>query len=483
MPARPGLSGALGKLQAELAAALELPRSTHWGEPEAMARALDDVRRRHDNAAGRPVAPDKIARAVAAFRREGRVSGYVQLRYVCLGSASFDAKGHCLLEDAGLRERLFDLAEIVPGGRRQLKCFQALLRSFWSFPRYGEVSAAASVGMEVLRKWLARRCDEFNASLERKPAWFAVLREHENLLGDAPCERYGPALLRGDASELQSVIDGLAIPGDSWVKQEAVLAQARAAAALGDADWQEVLPQLLDIAAGKAGVDVSPQLAQRCVAIYLVRHARCEDVERHEGLLDAAIAAIGNPWQRRAVWDALVLDADGKPSELAREMVNGWLKDWLIAEFFRLHAGGSDARRVAYWQRYDPFIASLWIGLTAKAMEARGAEFEAFARRAAGCLLLIDAAGDDENALLIRIDDVLVLEPGGQHDAAVFRWSGLDGRLVRRLGSARDTKYFSLSGLMAQAPLARLAHRDQEKTGSPWESRFDRFLRPLLLRG
>jgi hypothetical protein len=482
VPARQGVGAGIESLREQLAAALDSGRSAFWGEPQAMSRALEEVRRRHDNAAGRPVAADKIARAVVAFRRTGKVAGYAQLRHVCLGAATIDGVGRCLLAETALRERLFDLAESVPGARRQLKCFQALLRGFWSFPRFDDPPAAATIGLEALRGWLVRRYAELGESGGRRPVWFALLGEHLNLFGDAPCERYGPALLRGDAAELQAVIDGLAIPGDSWVKQEAVLAQAKAAATLDDADWLAVLPQLLDIAAGKAGVAVSPLLTQRCVALYLSRHARSEAVERHDGLLDAAIADVGNPWQRRAVWDAHVLDARGKPDELAREMVNGWLKDWLIAEFFRLHsADGEDARRADYWQRYDPFIVSLWIGLGSRAMERRGADYERFARRASGCLLLVDAEAEEDAALLIRIDDFLAVEfGGGGRDLLLFDWRRLHGKLVRRLGSARDTKYFSLSGLTAAEPAARLAHRDED--GSPWESRCDDRLRPSLWR-
>jgi hypothetical protein len=162
-------------------------------------------------------------------------------------------------------------------------------------------------------------------------------------------------------------------------------------------------------------------------------------------------------------------------------MINGWLKDWLIAEFFRLHAPGEDGRRAAYWQRYEPFIVSLWVGLGALAMERSGDDCARFARRAAGCLLLIDAETEADAALLIRIDDFLAVEFGGQDRALhLFRWSRLDGKLVRRLGSAREAKYFSLGGLMGTEPEARLAHRDT--AGSPWESRFDEELRPSLLR-
>ncbi|MDD5250987.1 MAG: EH signature domain-containing protein [Rhodocyclaceae bacterium] len=472
------------RLQATLGADAGRPA---WGAPQAMTQVLDDVRRRHDGAAGAAVAADRIARAVAAFRQDGKVAGYVQLKHVCLGAAGAEADGGCLLAAPALRERLLALAEGVPGGRRQMKCFQCLLRSYWTFPAddAGAAPHAAREGRAALRAWLVRRHRELDRSVDPKPQWFALLGQHANLLSAQPCERYGPALLRGEAAELQAASDGLAIPGDSWVKQEAVLAQAQAALALDDDPWLEVLPQLLDIAAGKAGIAVSASLSRRCIALLLRRHARCEAVALHAGLLDAALAAIGNPWQRRASWDAYVLGADGKPCELAREMVNGWLKHLLIGGFFRLYGtDGAEMRRTDYWRRYDPFILSLWVGLSAGAIERRGDECEKFRRRAAGSLLLIDGLADDDNVLMMRVGDFLAVEFGGADRALhLFRWSGLDAKLTRRLGSARSMKYFNVGALMEARVEAILAHQDEQKTGLPWERRFDDCMRPRVWQG
>jgi hypothetical protein len=125
----------------------------------------------------------------------------------------------------------------------------------------------------------------------------ALLGEHANLLGPHPCERYAADLLRGDGSLLQSALDGLAIPGDAWVKEEAVLAQAKAATQLSDDDWTTVLPQLLDIAASRAGIAVSPPLARRYVALLVARHAQCKAVAFHEELLDAAMDPGKQPYR------------------------------------------------------------------------------------------------------------------------------------------------------------------------------------------
>lgn len=455
-----------------------------WDEAQAMTPVLAEVQRRHDNPAGKAVSPDRIAKAVAAFRADGRVGSFVELKHVCLGAATLDAAGDCLLADAALRDSLLSLAETAPTHRRQIKCFQCLLRSFWSFPVHGsEATAAASAGVALLRDWLARRYREIDASAGRKPTWFATLALHANLLGTEPCERYGPALLRGDAADLQLAVHGLAIPGDSWVKDEAVLAQLRAAAVLADADLIALLPQLLDIATGRAGIEVSDALARRAVALLVARYARCESVAVQEKLLDAALAVIGNPWLRRATWDAFVLEADDRPADHAREMVGSWLKHLLIGDFFRLHGADGDRRRAAYWQRFDPFIKSLWIGLGTPALERQGIENEQFRRRCKGMLLGFGETGDDNNALIMHIGNALVVEFGGRgRDMLLFRWRSFDAALRRRLTADRDKRYINLDELMQTPCELRLEHRDSSTRDAMWEQRFDEQLRPLVLK-
>lgn len=455
-----------------------------WEEAAGMTRVLDALRRRLDHPADAEVSADKIARAVAAFAKTGSIAGFVQLKHVCLGAATLQADGSCLLADAALREKLLTLAETVPTARRQIKCFQCLLRSYWSFPIHADgVAAAARDGLALLRDWLAARYAVLADGGHRLPSWFATLAGHANLLGMHPCDRYGPALLRGDAAELQLAVDGLAIPGDSWVKEEAILAQVQAADALGDAEWLSLLPQLLDVVTGKAGIEVSAALSRRCVAALVARYARCASVDLHEALLDAAVAAVGNPWLRRATWEAYVLEANGEPCEHAHEMVNSWLKQRLIADFFRLHSadGSRHTRRAAYWQRFDPFIQALWVGINMQALEDPAVEQAVFRQRSKGCLLVFDEPGTDSNALILRIGDFLAVESGGRgRGLHLFRWSSLDPMLTRRLGSDRDKKFFSIAELMQNKPEASLLHQDNQQPGQEWERSFDAQIRPLV---
>ena len=117
---------------------------------------------------------------------------------------------------------------------RQLKCYQALLSSYFAFALYDEkIPKAAQEGWEVLRDWLAKNQRQLQHAGEnrklRLPSWFTVLTRHVNLLTTAPCDRYGADLLHGNGSMLEEARHGFGLSGDSWVMEEAILAQMRAA--------------------------------------------------------------------------------------------------------------------------------------------------------------------------------------------------------------------------------------------------------------
>jgi hypothetical protein len=451
-----------------------------WAEPQLMARTLAEVRRQHDRPEARSIEQSTIAMAVAAFRRSGELPRFTDLKYVCLGAASVDRDGRCLLAEEELRDRLLMAAETISEPRRQLKCFQGLLRSYWSFPlNDSHVPEPAHRGLTVLRAWLARRFIALDQSRMHKPEWFVMLSLHAHLLSDQPCDRYIPALLEGKGDALQLAVDDLAIPSDSWVMEEAVLAAIRSAVALGDDEFKGALPRLLAISFGLAGVSVSAPLSMRCVAQLLSRHARCASVSIHLQLFDAALSIIGNPWLRRATWEVHVIDERGRPDELAREMVGAWLKHRLISDFFQIFGedAAGDKRRLDYWLRIEPFIQDMWFGLAVNAGGRAEQRYDDFVRRAEGRLL--DLVGTEHPVLLMRIGDFVALESGAQGQPfTLFRWDGLATDLIRTLSHGQAS--LSVQALKSAKIEARLEHRDSPERGSSWEQKFDEHIRPII---
>lgn len=355
---------------------------------------------------------------------------------------------------------------------------------YWTF-KPGEAAPAAAEGWRVLRAWLRQALDKCSASASKKPGWFETLRSHQNLLGENPCHRYGAGLLSGDASELEAAVEGLGIPLDSWVQEEAALAQIKAAVALPHDRFKAAMPSLVDLASDKGAIRLSPGLKTRCVAALVSRYSRCSDRPEHMVLRDAAVAIVGNPWLRRASWDASVTDESGKPDNDAREMVNGWLKRRLISDFFELLSadGAGDTRRLEYWLRFEPYIEDMWFALGSDAQYARGESFNDFRQRARGRLLDLEGTTADNNAFVMRIGEYLAVEFGAKGNAFyMFRWGALPPRLEKLLTSGLAKPSVAIALLKWTPNAGRLIHMDSASKGTSWEQKFDQAICPLVGR-
>lgn len=452
-------------------------------DPEGMAGTLAKIRRDHDSPA---VEADKrtIAVAISYFRRNGMPDGWRGLKHACIGVCSPDERGWLPAADAAFLAKLLGFADAEAEERRRLKCMQMLLMGYWTF-RPGEAAPAAADGWRALRAWLRKALDKCSASAGKKPGWFETLRSHQNLLGENPCHKYGAGLLAGDASDLEAAVEGLGIPLDSWVQEEAALAQIKAAVALPHDRFRAAMPALVDLASDKGAISLSPGLKTRCVSALVSRYSRCPDRPEHMALRDTAVSIVGNPWLRRASWDASVVDETGKPDNAAREMVNGWLKRRLISDFFELLSadGAGDTRRLEYWLRFEPYIEDMWFALGSDAQHARGESFNDFRQRARGRLLDLEGTTADNNAFVMRIGEHLAVEFGAKGNAFyMFRWGALPPKLEKLLTSGLAKPSVATALLKWTPNAGRLIHMDSASRGESWEQKFDQAICPLVGR-
>jgi hypothetical protein len=189
-------------------------------------------------------------------------------------------------------------------------------------------------------------------------------------------------------------------------------------------------------------------MRKRCIALLAARYARCASKPGHEGLLEAAVTLLGNPWVNRAAWDAYVND------EGARAMVGTWLKRHLIRDFFSLLSGegAENRKRQGSWLRMEPKIDDLWIALGPRDFHDQGAVLRGFRAMAGERILEFEhKSSPGTNALIMRIDDYVFVElsaPG--HTCMVFRSSSLPFDLDRKwvyVGSkAPDQQQLFLQG-------------------------------------
>jgi hypothetical protein len=484
MPA--GQVNPLDTLRTRLVAAFGagLRRSEEWADERADSGMVEKVRERHDGP-GKPPDPATVAAAVAHFRRTGEPDGWRGLKRACFGAGMADEKGWCLVCDERLREKLFALAQGQQEARKRIRCYQSLLSSYWAFP-LSSADSKSRAGWLALREWLDRRMQSVSKDFQRIPGWFQTLVDHRNLLRDDPCGRYGPKLLSGDGSEFHAAVSGLGVPSDSWVPEEAVLAQMRAACGLSHKRFRDVLPDLLRVATGKAGVTPTQSLRTRCVAMLVSRYARVPGTPEHPALRDAAVSVIGNPWLRRASWDASVVDERGRPDDAAREMVFGWLKRRLIKDFFELLSedGAGDSRRLDYWLRFEPFVDDMWFALGTNARWRRDESFRDFLARAKGRLLNLEATTADNNAFVMRMGNHVAMECGDSGNALyLYRWDDLPPAASQRLLSGKERVDVTIHQLKNSDRIATdkpLRHVDSPKSLVSWEQKFDETLCPIL---
>ncbi|MCW8165624.1 hypothetical protein D8B22_04470 [Verminephrobacter aporrectodeae subsp. tuberculatae] len=447
-----------------------------------MARARQRVHHDHGSA-GIAADPRSIMAAITDFRRSGRIDSFRDLKYVCLGIGALDGKGWSLLADETLRGIIARTVEQQSSEHRRLRCFQALLSAYFSFPVHGkDASPESATGWRGLRGWLRAERERLTKLSGFKPPWFDALTRHVKMLTAQPCEKFGADLLRGDASGLNDALDSLSIPQTSWVLEEAVLAQMTAASALRDGPFKSTLPDLLPIAMGHGGVSIGEGLKVRCVALLVSRYALCSDRPEQPALRDAATSTIGNPWLRRANWDAWVRSGN-EPDDVAREMVFGWLKGRLITDFFELLTvdGTTDRRRLAYWLRFAPFVDDMWFALGTSAWRRPGAQFVEFRERAKGRLLNLEGATADNNAFVMRIGAYLAVEFGASGNAFyLFRWDALSPSLSKALTSGRAREGVRINELKADVNEDTMRHRDSLGALKSWEQKFDDRLTRLI---
>jgi len=224
---------------------------------------------------------------------------------------------------------------------------------------------------------------------------------------------------------------------------------------------------VLDLVNGTTAVTLPAALSVAATAMIVTRYAHCTDHPEHAGLRDTCVQWIGNPWVKRTAWDAAV------NHEPARLMVNSWLKQRLIKDFFELLAadGAADLRRLNYWLKWEPQISDMWFVLGQDAASSRATDFVELRKRMSGRDRRLQDSNPMNNAFVMRIGPLVVIEFGVTGNACyMFAASDFKANLDQRMLGMYELK-------QRVSVAARLSH-----AGSNWEGKFDQEIRRLLQR-
>lgn len=454
---------ALTRLRSRLAAVSEQPLSRPWAVDGTIDSHIRHLERHLREGAGAYVPKDLQEEAVRRFWTSKRVDNLKDARLVSFGVAlPVGPQRLRVIED---RERfpalLNGVDQFLPAPKQYRRCYQGLLSGYFAYD--GEAADTPKVGREnweALRSYLGKRSRRVLDG-ERNPQWADSLQQHESLLSEDPCGRYGAELLAGRHAAVDELREMLNISDSSWFMRKLYLAQVRTAVGKPDADFMDLLYRVLDLLQG------NELIRDEGLALVLNRFASLKPPPLAVPLRDAAVNWWGNPWlQSNAMrW--------GRVKPEARAIVAEWLKLEFIEAFFTLlaeeHTG--DNRRLKFWARYVNSIEDIHLALGADARENRSTDFQALRKKMLGLVVPLYDNVRSNNAFIMRMGPLVVVEFSGYSNACY----GYDAKkaLPFRFDVPVVLPKDSRNSLKHSARVLWLAHQDGVRGFGTWEQRFE----------
>ena len=461
----------MSNLRARLMAAMDPQQVFHatvWGNPRPMSDSLRDIRKSMGGGGDGPPTADLLKQALQNFANTQQVANFTELKYVCYGvTVPLGQARWRVIDQPPLFDRLLGLVEERSEQPKQFRrCYQGLLNGYFGFDRQAQPSPEGSSNWGRLRGYLGQRLEPVLQSTTSRgvaPDWLNTLSQHQNLLTEDPCSRYARGLRNGSTDELKALCGALGIASTSWVWDEALMAYVRVVCDQLDVPFVRDMPAVLRLINGEADLKLAQVLATRATAMTVVRYASSSDHPEHTDLRDASLRWIGNPWVNRTAWDAHA------KSEPARQMVEGWLKRHLIKNFFQLlaHDGAADLRRLNYWLKWESKITDMWFVLGSDAVDNKSEPFKRLRKLMEGRERFLDDSTDDNNAFVMRIGPLLVIEFGVTNNAC-FAYAAADFK------TSLERRRLSVHVLKQKGGATKLSHT------YGWEPKFDEALRKLL---
>lgn len=454
---------AIDRLKSLLRVGSEEPLARPWSVEGTIDLHIQQLERDLREGAGTYVPRDLQEEAVRRFWVRKRVDNLKDARLVSYGIAlPVGPQRLRVIED---RERfpalLQGVDQFLPAPKQYRRCYQGLLNGYFAYdPETSEAPKTGRENWESLRTYLGKHSGHILEG-DRNPQWAESLQQHKTLLSEDPCIRYGGPLLAGDHAEVDELREVLNISNSSWFMRKLYLAQVRTAVAKPDADFLNLLYQVLDL------LQENELIRDEGLAMVLNRFARLRPPPLAVPLRDVAVNWWGNPWlQSNAMrW--------GRVSPEARAMVSEWLKLEFIEAFFTLLAeeNTGDNRRLKFWARYVNSIEAIHFALGADARENRSADFQALRKKMAGLVVPLQDNVRSNNAFIMRMGPLVVVEFSGYSNACYGYNANktLPFRFDMPVLLPKNTK----NSLKHSTRELWLAHKDNVHGFASWEERFD----------
>ncbi|MDQ8698161.1 EH signature domain-containing protein [Hyphomicrobium sp. LHD-15] len=451
------LTSSLAKINHELLAA--------WASPtaEGMAKATEAIARRFGSSSRRSssLSGDRMIEAIRRVRDQNGDVDFRTLRRACYGVTLHLASDDYLIlgDHACLNMLLAAVSSHCQQPRRFRRLYEGLLTSYLTAERTGRWFGTQLVraGNDQLRKFLQENVDLIQ-SIEPSPEWVGALADYAGVLGADPGDRFGAAWIAGDKAPFQDAMQRLRLPGTSWLAGETIRSALEIALSLDHQAFATHIPAFLEAA-------VEPRFQHLRDDIYvdlIKRYAAIPSPPVHAPLRDALVSAWKNPWLDRN-------DPAWSRAGAARSMVAGWLKLDLIHQFFEVLSedGRQDKSRFEFWRKYHDRMDDVYFALGSRTYWSTNPDIEKLRRSMDGRLLNFTGSESSNNAFIMCMGDIVVVEFSKKGNAA-YRYRRSDLPL-------QDAKQaISVSRLKREPPGKQMRHAGNN--GYSWQELFARVL-------
>ncbi|WP_321910234.1 EH signature domain-containing protein [Paraburkholderia sp. J11-2] len=358
-------------------------------------------------------------------------------------------------------------------------CYKGLLDTYLGYhPDMKGASKTGRPNWELLRSWLDSGANSLRDPEGLDENWVPELVAHPELFSDAPVEAFARQVLEGKDEAFLHFQQALGIDRTSWLLEQVVLAQVRAAAKAGITPY---IPQLLPLLEPLASQN--PVVFNQGLAEVLSAYCAHSGGPMHGALRDFSLHFWGNPLFLRKESSTGWISVPREP----REMVKKWFKLHVIQQFFNVLAKQDQhekddvrlkrERRRDFWEKYADVVGDVKFALGPNARNSRDPRMVEVIKLMEGMTLDLHGAGDGQNnAFIMRFDDWVVAEFGHENNACfVYRASDVPFENGDTSISAQAIRHHIQATSSRRLGPDKLYHRD--RGGYSWEDIFEDALR------
>lgn len=428
-----------------------------------MERTLQKIKKDHLTAWEQTSDPHEYQRVLHEFLKSGTFSTNRDLKTLCYGVHWKESKtGKTLANEETAMKYLFEIVKSKRTTSMGKKCFLGL---FCSYLLLKEATPRNQLRKFLSVEWLYWK----NAPDSKKKKWMKDIELHERILSDSPCRKYALELNQGKDANYVDALDRLHIPNDSWFIEETLVVRIQEATEQIDHAFKQQLPSLLNLIAGENGNKISDIIQKKCVAALVSRYAEMNNAQQmiDKELRDLSIKVIGNPIDDKTRWGVWV-QKNNKPDEDARKMIESWLKDQYILDFFSLLSSDpeTDKNRLAYWRKKCKHIENVWF-LIGNTELKNNPKYDSFFERIKGRNHQLSDNGN--SAFIMKIGTYFVVEFGKTGNALYYyAEENLPEKIKEIVRINKGIRRYSIHDIKNQAKkIDSLSH-----SGS-WQEKFD----------